>query len=103
MILSSLFAILYGDKLDTFSKSEAEHDAPRLPTSTSPSPRPVAKRQYSDEVETVSRLNLTSAHLVSLMPGDATTQLSPNEIVISTHLSEEAYIVHSVNLLSVGD
>lgn len=59
VILSSLFAILHGEKLDTFSKAETEQEPGRLLTTTSPSPKPGVKRRNSDEVETV-RLNASS-------------------------------------------
>lgn len=59
-ILSTLFSILNGEKLDTFTRPETTGEAGAaltpgqgLPSSNSPSPRPGNRRALSDEVETV--------------------------------------------------
>ena len=55
VLISSLFSILQGDKLDEHAKSLADTSTGLLGTGKPPSPKPALQRQNSDEVETVSR------------------------------------------------
>ena len=64
VLLSSIFSILQGDKLDEHTKDRA--DSPTL--APSPSPRPGVQRQPSDEVEAVSAGGRQDRHLAANSP-----------------------------------
>lgn len=113
VLLSSLFAILQGDKLDEHTKPSTDQ-AVNASLAGSAHGASVAsgpgnlKRQDSDEVETVSSHAWMPFRVVEVarMPDGRLTralhQVSPNEILISPHLADNAYVAHCLNLLSVS-